>query len=165
MEQGDTITMTSQYAEYNGTTQFAFASGNVHMRNPQTSLQTDTLFFDRIKQQAYYRSGGTIRDSSSVLKSRIGRYYLEDDKYSFASKVVITNPDYVLTSNQLDFYSGTGNAFFYGPTTIKSESSTIYAERGFYDTRGDTGYFVKNSRIDYENRIFCLLYTSDAADE
>ena len=28
MEQGDTVTMTSQYAEYNGNTKFAFASGN-----------------------------------------------------------------------------------------------------------------------------------------
>ncbi|MCC8361436.1 OstA-like protein [Salinimicrobium sediminilitoris] len=153
MEQGDTITMTSQYAEYNGNTRFAFASGNVFMRNPQTSLETDTLFFDREKQQAYYRSGGTIRDTASVLKSRIGRYYLEDEKYTFASEVVITNPDYVLTSNHLDFYSETGGAYFYGPTTIKSDQSTIYAERGYYDTRGDTGYFVKNSRIDYENRI------------
>lgn len=153
MEQGDTITMTSRYAEYNGNTQFAFASGNVRMQNPQTSLETDTLFFDRLKQQAYYRSGGTIRDSASVLKSRIGRYFLEDDKYSFVNKVVITNPDYVLTSNQLDFYSESGDAYFYGPTTIKSDESTIYAERGYYDTRGDTGYFVENSRIDYENRI------------
>ena len=153
MEQGDTITMTSKYAEYNGTTQFAFASGNVNMRNPQTSLQTDTLFFDRLKQQAYYRSGGTVRDSASVLKSRIGRYYLNDEKYSFASEVVITNPEYVLTSSQLDFYSETGHAYMYGPSTITSEESVIYAERGFYDTRGNTGYFVKNSRIDYENRI------------
>ena len=153
MEQGDTITMTSQYAEYNGNTRFAFASGNVFMRNPKTSLQTDTLFFDRTKQQAYYRSGGTIRDSASVLKSRVGRYFLEDDKYSFKSQVVITNPDYVLTSNHLDFYSETGGAYFYGPTTIKSDQSTIYAERGYYDTRGDTGYFVKDSRIDYKNRI------------
>ena len=153
MEQGDTITMTSKYAEYNGTTQFAFASGNVNMRNPQTSLQTDTLFFDRVKQQAYYISGGTIRDSASVLKSRIGRYYLDNEKYSFTSEVVITNPEYILTSSQLDFYSETGNAYMYGPSTITSEESVIYAERGFYDTRGNTGYFVKNSRIDYENRI------------
>ncbi|MFD0976109.1 OstA-like protein [Salinimicrobium gaetbulicola] len=153
MEQGDTITMTSKYAEYNGTTQFAFASGNVNMRNPQTSLQTDTLFFDRVKQQAYYISGGTIRDSASVLKSRIGRYYLDNEKYSFTSEVVITNPEYVLTSSQLDFYSETGHAYMYGPSTITSEESVIYAERGFYDTRGNTGYFVKNSRIDYENRI------------
>lgn len=153
MVQGDTVTMTSQYAEYNGNTQFAFASGRVFMQNPQSSLQTDTLFFDRIKQQAYYRSGGTIRDTASVLKSRIGRYFLEEEKYSFVNKVVITNPDYVLTSNRLDFFSESGDAYFYGPTTIKSDQSTIYAERGYYDTRGDTGYFVKNSRIDYENRI------------
>ena len=153
MEQGDTITMTSQYAEYNGNTRFAFASGNVFMRNPQSSLQTDTLFFDRTKQQAYYRSGGTIRDTASVLKSRVGRYFLQDEKYSFTSEVVITNPDYVLKSTQLDFYTETGNAYMYGPSTITSEASTIYCERGFYDTRGDTGYFVKNSRIDYENRI------------
>ncbi|MFV8838194.1 OstA-like protein [Salinimicrobium soli] len=153
MEQGDTVTMTSQYAEYNGTTKFAFASGNVNMRNPQTSLQTDTLFFDRTKQQAYYRSGGVVRDTASVLRSRIGRYYLEDEKYSFASNVVITNPDYVLESAQLDFYSESGHAYMYGPSTITSEASVIYCERGFYDTRGDTGYFVKNSRIDYENRI------------
>src|SRR5690606_18905609 len=77
MVQGDTVTMSSEYAEYNGTTQFAFAAGKVQMRQPQSSLETDTLFFDRIKQQAYYRSGGTIRDTASVLTSRVGRYYME----------------------------------------------------------------------------------------
>ncbi len=153
MQQGDTVTMQSNYAEYNGTTQFAFASGKVKMTRPQTTLETDTLFFDRVKQQAYYRSGGTVRDTASVLKSNIGRYYMEEDKYSFISNVVVTNPEYVINSQQLDFYSETGNAYMYGPTTIVSETSTVYCERGFYDTRGDTGYFVKNSRIDYENRI------------
>ncbi|MFN4764298.1 OstA-like protein [Gillisia sp. Q332] len=153
MQQGDTVTMQSNYAEYNGTTQFAFASGKVKMTRPQTSLETDTLFFDRVKQQAYYRSGGTVRDSASVLTSRVGRYFMEDDKYSFLSKVKVTNPEYVINSEQLDFYSETGHAYLYGPTTIESETSTVYCERGFYDTRNDTGYFVKNSRIDYENRI------------
>ena len=153
MQQGDTVTMNSNYAEYNGTTQFAFASGKVKMTRPQTTLETDSLFFDRVKQQAYYRSGGTVRDTASVLTSVIGRYFMEEDKYSFVSNVVVTNPEYVINSQQLDFYSENGHAYLYGPTTITSETSVVYAERGFYDTRGDTGYFVKNSRIDYENRI------------
>lgn len=153
MNQGDTITLNSQYAEYNGTTQFAFASGDVVMRNPQTTLETDTLFFNRIKQEAYYRSGGTVRDTASVLVSEVGRYYLEDKKYSFVSDVELTNPDYVINSTQMDFFSDTGHVYFYGPTTITSEASQIYCERGFYDTRGDTGYFVRNSRIDYDNRF------------
>lgn len=153
MQQGDTVTMQSKYAEYNGTTQFAFASGNVKMSRPQSSIETDTLFFDRVKQQAYYRSGGTVRDTASVLTSRIGRYYMDQDKYSFLSDVKVTNPKYTINSQQLDFYSDSGYAYLYGPTTIESETSTVYCERGFYDTRGDVGYFVKNSRIDYEHRI------------
>lgn len=153
MRQGDSVSMTSNYAEYNGNTEFAFASGKVRMERPQTTLETDSLFFDRLKQQAYYRSGGKVTDTASVLTSRIGRYYMEEDKYSFINEVVVTNPEYTINSEQLDFYSESGHAYLYGPSTIKSETSTVYCERGFYDTRNDNGYFVKNSRIDYDNRI------------
>lgn len=150
--QGDTISMDSNYAEYNGDTQFAFASGNVVLTEPQTRLETDTLYFNRNKQQAYYRSGGKVRDSASVLTSRYGRYFVHDKKYQFSTGVKIVNPEYVLKSERLDFYSESGGAYLYGPSTIESATSTVYCERGYYDTRNDTGYFVKNSRIDYENR-------------
>ena len=153
MKQGDSVSMTSKYAEYNGNTEFAFASGNVSMKRPQTTLETDSLFFDRLKQQAYYRSGGKVTDTASVLTSQIGRYFMEEDKYSFINDVVVTNPEYTINSEQLDFYSETGHAYLYGPSTIKSETSTVYCERGFYDTRADNGYFVKNSQINYDNRI------------
>ena len=152
MKQGDTVSMNSDYAEYNGNTQFAFASGTVKMKRPQTTLETDSLFFDRIKQEAYYRSGGKVTDTASVLTSTIGRYYFEEDKYTFLSNVKITNPDYIVNSDHIDFYSESGHAYLYGPSTIVGEESTVYCERGFYDTRGDTGYFVKNSKIDYDNR-------------
>lgn len=151
--QGDTVTMNSKYAEYSGNTQFAFASGDVVLTEPKTTLRTDTLYFDRIKQQAFYRTGGTVRDTASVLTSRIGRYYAESKKYQFLSEVVIKNPKYTVYSPQLDFYSESGGAYLYGASRIVSETSTIYCERGYYDTRDDTGYFVKNSRVDYNNRI------------
>ncbi len=153
LQQGDTITMRSTYAEYNGNTQFAFASGNVVFTNPDTSLKTDTLYFDRIKQQAYYRSGGTVQDTASTLTSKIGRYFAKSKKYQFLSNVVITNPKYTVNSQQLDFYSETGGAYLYGKSTIVSDASTIFCERGFYNTRNNTGYFVKNSRIEYSNRM------------
>ncbi len=152
LQQGDSITMRSTYAEYNGNTQFAFASGNVEFTNPDTTLKTDTLYFDRIKQQAFYRSGGTMRDTASTLTSKIGRYYATSKKYQFLANVVIKNPKYTVHSNQLDFYSETGGAYLYGKSTIVSDASTIFCERGYYNTRNNTGYFVKNSRIEYNNR-------------
>lgn len=152
MNQGDTITMNSKYAEYNGKNQLAFASGDVNMRSPESTLQTDTLWFNRQRQQAYYRSGGTVRDTASTLKSRVGTYFMKDKKYQFLDKVVVTNPEYVINSNHLNFYSDTGYVYMYGPSTITGEASKVYCERGFYDTRADEGYFVKNSSIDYNDR-------------
>lgn len=152
ISQGDTVVMNSKYAEYNGNTQFAFATGDVVLKEPKTTLRTDTLYFDRIKQQAFYRSGGTVIDTASTLTSNVGRYFANNKKYQFLSDVKIVNPEYTVNSNQLDFYSESGGAYLYGPSTIVSETSTVYCERGYYDTRGDTGYFVKNSKIDYETR-------------
>jgi len=152
INQGDTITMTSRYAEYNGDTQFAYASGQVDMQSPTATLSTDTLYMDRIKQEAFYRSGGTLKDTASTVVSKIGRYFMEQDKYSFIQDVVLTNPEYVIDSEQLDYFSNPGHAYLYGPSTITSDSSVVYCERGFYDTHADMGYFVKNSRIDYDNR-------------
>ena len=152
MKQGDSLSMRSQYAEYNGDTKFAVASGKVWLKKDTTTVTTDTMYFDRIKQQAYYRSGGVVTSPNSKITSRIGRYFIENDKISFVNNVVVTNPEYVIESDQLDFYSKPEHAYLYGPTTITGENSVVYCERGFYDTKNDNGYFIQNSRIDYDNR-------------
>jgi lipopolysaccharide export system protein LptA len=154
VKQGDTINMTSKYVEYSGKTQLAFASGSVVLTEPSSKLTTDTLYFDRVKQQAFYRSfGKVVRDTTGTITSTRGRYYMNSKKYRFVNNVKLVNPEYVIESNQLDFYSLSGFAFLFGPTTITSETSVIYCERGFYNTQNDTGYFVKKSKINYDERI------------
>jgi len=87
IKESDTLTLTSKYAEYNGNTKFAYASDDVFMETPSNTLRTDTLFFDRLKQQAYYRSGGTVKDSANnTLTSKIGRYFMDRDQFSFKSR-------------------------------------------------------------------------------
>ncbi|MGM0634971.1 MAG: OstA-like protein [Bacteroidota bacterium] len=152
MIQGDTITLTSKYAEYNGQTQFAFASEDVMLTSPNNTLTTDTLFFNRIKQESFYRSGGTVKDTSSTIESRIGRYYMEKDKYAFRNDVVVTHPEYIINTDMLDYYTDSGLAYLYGPSTITGETSKVYCERGFYNTRKDEGHFQKNASVDYESR-------------
>ncbi len=153
MKQGDTINMSSKYAEYSGKSQLAFASGDVVLKEPSSILTTDTLYFDRVKQQAFYKSRGkVVRDTSGTITSQIGRYYMNTKKYQFVKDVVLVNPDYTINSDRLDFYTESGHAFLYGPTTIDSDESKIYCEKGFYNTNDNTGYFVKKSRIDYDNR-------------
>jgi len=155
MIQGDTINMTAKYVEYSGKTKLAFASGEVILKEPNSTLTTDTLFFDRVKQQSYYKSGGqVVRDSSGTITSQIGRYYMDAKKYQFVNNVVLTHPDYKINTKHLDFYSESGHAYLYGPSTIVTDESKTYCEKGFYDTENKTGYGVKKTKIEYDNRVF-----------
>ena len=154
IKQGDTINMTSKYLEYSGKTQLAFASGDVVLKDPTSIITTDTLYFDRIKQEAFYQNNGkVVRDTTGTITSTIGRYFMKTKKYQFVNNVKLVNPKYIIESNRLDFYSLSGYAFLYGPTTITSKTSVIYCERGFYNTTNDTGYFVKKSKINYNDRV------------
>lgn len=153
MKQGDSINMVAKYVEYSGKTQLAMASGNVVLTEPQSVLTTDTLYFDRVKQQAYYQSKGrVVRDTSGTITSQIGRYYMNSRKYQFIKNVELVNPEYTLNTERLDFFTDNGHAYLFGPSTIVGDNSTIYCERGFYNTNNDTGYFQRQARIDYDSR-------------
>lgn len=154
LQQGDSIQMTSEKVDYDGNTKLAKAWGNVILeQTPGMRLETDTLRFDREKQEAYYKDFGTVIDSVNVLTSQVGRYFMETKKYQFLDSVHINNPDYILDSEQLDYYTSSKNAYMYGPSTVTGETYKIYCERGFYDTKVESGYGIKNTRIDYNDRI------------
>jgi hypothetical protein len=153
LEQGDSVVMTGGYIEYFGNQKLAKTSESVTLTNRTMSLSTDTLFFDREKQEAYYNYNGRIVDSVNTLTSRVGRYDMIQKKYQFEDSVLILNPDYTLNSTRLDYYTSNKKAYMYGPSTIEGEDYTMYCERGFYDTASETGYGIKNTEIHYSNRI------------
>ncbi len=153
MVQGDTLTMSSKYAEYNGNTKFAYATGNVVMRDPKMTLATDTINFDRNSQQAYYNSLGTITDPENTLTSQSGRYYMNEKKFKFETAVTVVNPRQTIKTNHLDYYTNSGHAYVFGPSTITSATNTIFTKKGFYDTKKDEGKMEKGSKITYKDRL------------
>ena len=153
MVQGDTLYMNSKYAEYNGNIKQAFATGGVIMRSPESTMVTDTINFDRVKQEAYYNSNGTITNRDNTLKSKSGRYYVQQKKYQFLTSVVLTNPEYTIKSNHLDYYTNSGHSYLLGPSTIVGKDNFIYTENGFYNTKKNTGHFLKKSYIKYKERL------------
>ena len=153
MIQGDTLFMNSKYAEYNGNSKFAFATGDVVMRDPKMTLATDTINFDRNSQQAYYNTSGTIRDPENTLTSKSGKYFLSEKKFQFQTAVTVVNPRQTIKTNHLDYYTNSGHAYVFGPSTITSATNTIYTEKGFYDTKKDEGKLLKKSKITYKDRL------------
>ncbi|HFX18062.1 MAG TPA: OstA-like protein, partial [Flavobacteriales bacterium] len=149
--QGDTLEMKAGFLKYDGNKSFAEAFDKVFLKDPKMSLTTDTLFFDRKKQEAYYVSGGVIVDSINKLRSEQGKYFLEKKLFRFKHNVHIDNPDYQLDSYQLDYYADSGVSNFYGPTKIYNPQSYIYAEKGHYDSKKKISWFVKNAFIKHKH--------------
>jgi lipopolysaccharide assembly outer membrane protein LptD (OstA) len=152
IRQGDTITQTSDYVDYNGNSKKALSWGNVVLRDPKMTMTTDTLNFDRKNQLLFYKHNATIKDETNTLKSKIGTYYLDNKKFTATTKVTVTNPEHQLESNHLDYYTNTSHAYLYGASTIKGKNNTIYTEKGFYDTKAEISHFVKNSKIFFKDR-------------
>ena len=150
--QGDTLKMTCDYIEYDGSKKLATAWGNVLLERPDMNLRTDTLYLDRLSSKAYYKTLGTILDEETKLTSNRGIYFMDLKKYRFTSNVKINDPEYQLKSQRLDYFTESDRAFFYGKTTIKGEEYQIYCEEGTYDTKLQKGNFKKNSIIFYNNK-------------
>jgi lipopolysaccharide export system protein LptA len=151
MEQGDTIHLKSEFLKYEGNTSHAEAIGKVVLTDPRMTLTTDTLSYDRKNQEAYYTTGGHIRDSINTLDSKIGRYFLNEKRVRFINNVKIVNPDYKIESYQLDYYTDSGISDFTGPTKIYNSESYVYAEKGHHNSKTNISWFVKNAFIKRKN--------------
>jgi len=151
--QGDTLELKAKRLDYDGSSLLAKSWDQVSLTTPQMKLKTDTLYFNRAIQEAYYDSGGIIKDEENTLKSLIGRYDTKLKKYIFKQNVHLTNPEYELNSEKLDYHTQSKHAYLYGPSKIIAEDYSFYCERGFYNTILQEGYGIKNTTIKYDNRI------------
>ena len=150
--QGDTLKMTCDQIEYDGSSKLVKAWGKVVLERPDMNLKTDTLYLDRANSKAFYNSFGTIVDEKRKLTSIRGIYFIDEKKYRFISKVKIDDPEYELKSQQLDYFTESDKAYFYGKTTIVGEKYDIYCEKGAYDTKLQKGNFQENAVIFYDNK-------------
>lgn len=154
IKQGDSITQTSDYTDYDANSKQALSWGNVVLTDPTMTLTTDTLHFDRINQKLYYKSYATIKDETNTLNSKNGNYYLENKKFTATTRVTVVNPEHNLESNHLDYYTNSGLTYLYGSSTITNteNKNRIYCEKGFYNTKTDISHFNKNAKLFLKER-------------
>ena len=150
--QGDSLNLTSKSVSYNGNTKLAVAKVDVFLDNKEMILETDTLYFDRIENKGYYPTKGVVYDSLTTIESQYGTYFSATKKYQFEKQVIVTHPDFILTTNRMDFYTDIKHAFFYGPSKIEGQDYVVLCQQGFYDTQNKKGFFKKNASIDYNQR-------------
>ena len=153
INQGDTLFLTGDHLRYSGNTRKAIVTGDtVELKDPKTTLITDRLELDRKANTAYYYTGGKIWSEDNVLTSTEGYYNTRTKYFEFKDSVFLVNPDYDIRSDTLHYDTRSEEAFFFGPSTITSDSSFIYCENGVYNTQTDIAQFEKNAYLYDDNR-------------
>lgn len=138
--EGDSVTITASRLEYDGDKKRAKLRNNVVFTKLATAtLYTDFLDYDRLANEAYYFNGGKLVDSINTLTSRKGYYQVNSNLAAFKKDVKVTNPDYSMTADSLQYNSKSKIIFFVSETTVvnKDSSSFVY-KAGQYNTQTRT---------------------------
>ncbi len=160
IDDGDSITVTSNTLIYDGNNRVAKLRSNVvFTKRTQMTLYTDFLDYDRVTEVANYVNGGKIVDSTNVLSSEKGYYEVRRNMASFKTNVVGENPDYTMKADTLQYNTKSKIIYFRDQTELTdTEGSVFVYNSGFYDTRLDRsdfsqGYIESESYFLYGNRL------------
>lgn len=147
MEQGDTLFLYGDYADYDGDLNVARVRGNVRLVDKNTVLETDSLNYDRNINLAYYFDGGTLSDEQSTLDSYWGEYDVNTKEAVFTDEVTLNNPQFVMHSDTLRYNTATNIAKIVGPTRIDNAQNRIVTHLGYYNTDKRQATLLKRSVV------------------
>ena len=153
MYQGDTLSLLSDYAYYDGNEQIARARYNVVLKNRKTTLYTDSLDFDRLYDNAYFFEGGKMIDGNTTLTSDWGEYNTKSKMSVFNYDVKMKSPKFYLTTDTLYYDNANSMAHIVGPSDIISGNSHIYSEQGYYDTKNEQARLMDRSVLNNQGKM------------
>ncbi|MGI9581071.1 OstA-like protein [Chryseobacterium sp. RRHN12] len=156
LQNTDGSVITAGEMEYDANTQKGVARKNVVLTDPKQTIKTDILYYDRLANQAYFNTGGTISDGQNVTYAKVGTYFLNTRVVDLTGNVKIETPQYIIDGPNIKQNQNTKIADFIGPTTITSKTNPrnrIYTEKGTYKMDTKEAYLTKNSRIFYNEKI------------
>lgn len=161
--EGDSVTITGKYLEYDGTRKLAKLRKQVVFTKLATAtLHTDYLDYDRLKNMAYYFNGGNLVDSINTLTSRKGYYDVTSNMASFRKEVVVVNPDYTMTSDSLQYNSTSKIIYFRTSTRVVDKDSGVFVyETGFYETAQKQSSFATGVAENEKYKLVAGRYRLD----
>lgn len=149
--------ITAEEMEYDGNTQRGIARKNVVLTDPKQTIKTETLYYDKIPNTAYFNTGGTIyTNDGAVMYTKAATYYLNTKMVDFVGRSNIETDKYTIVSDNIKQNQNTGVSDFFGPTTIRSKENPrnyVYTELGSYNSKTSESFLNKNSKIYYNDKI------------
>lgn len=162
LKQGDTLTLKSEWAWYDGNDERAEVRRNVVLTHRKSKLYCDSLDYDRMYGVAYFFDGGKLIDKGSTLTSDWGQYNTETRQSVFYYKVRLKNDKMTMYSDTLYYDHRTSMAHIVGdytsdknekgPSKIVNQGNVVYTTDGYYNTSTEVSALYGRSTVDNEDK-------------
>ena len=162
MKQGDTLTLKSEWAWYDGNDERAEARRNVVLTHRKSKLYCDSLDYDRMYGIAYFFDGGKLIDKGSTLTSDWGQYNTETHEAVFYYKVRLKNKTMTMYSDTLYYDTRSSVAHIVGdytsdknevgPSMIVNQGNVVHTTDGYYNTNTEASMLYGRSTVDNEDK-------------
>lgn len=146
-KQGDTLSLTCEYADYDGQEQMVRARRRVVLRHRRQTLYTDSLDYDRIYKNAYFFEGGELVDGHDRLVADWGEYNTETRKSAFYYGVKMRTPRQTITTDTLFYDTKKSVAHVTGPSKILTQGNVIHTSNAYLNTRTDLSELFGRSTV------------------
>ena len=148
-KQGDTLSLTARYADYDGVEQRMAARYNVVLTHRKQVLKTDSLNYDRLYNYAYFKEGGTLEDGKDKLVADWGKYNLDTRDAVFYYNVKMRSADRLIVTDTLYYDTRKSLAHVVGPgSRITSKESVVKTTDAYYNTKTDRAMLYGRSTME-----------------
>lgn len=147
MRQGDTLTLTSDYAYYDGNDEMCEVRRNVVLTHRKTKLYCDSLNYDRLYSTGYFFEGGKLIDGDTRLTSDWGQYNTADKQAVFYYNVKLKNKTSTTEGDTLYYDTRTKLAHVTGPSRIYMRDDIIDTDDGYYNSHTDKTELFSRSTV------------------
>ena len=147
MRQGDTLSLHSVYAWYDGNDEMAEARRNVVLKHRKSTLYCDSLNYDRMYGIAYFFEGGKLVDNGSTLTSDWGQYNTETRQSVFYYNVKLKNKQFTMTSDTMYYDTKATLSHVVGPSVITSKNGIVHTKDAYYNTSTERSELYGRSTV------------------
>ena len=163
MVQGDTLSLTCERAYYDGQAQLMEARKNVWLKHRGQTLNTDSLNYDRLYNNAYFFEGGTLTGKNQKLVADWGQYNTQTREAVFYYNVKMIENDRIITTDTLQYNTLTSMAHVLGPSQITSKTGVIETRDGYLNTKTSMSTLYGRSTVNDKDKTITgdSLYYDD----
>jgi lipopolysaccharide export system protein LptA len=144
-----TNVLTSKKGYYDIRTNMASFKTDVVGKNPDYTLQSDTLQYNSKNKIIYFRDLTTVTDKDGGVAIYKNGFYNTNQQYSALTEGQIETPEYKIKGNEYDIddarkiYRAKGSVVM----TSKAENMLIFGDHSFYDKKSGISKVYGNSYV------------------